>query len=726
MKQKSKSRPIDRLLRWRYGPSILVMVAFCALLSVGMILLTAPERYNLSVGDIAPKTITATKDVVDEISTEQKRERAAENVLPTYMEDESAVFQVLSDLDGIFEEFETIRAYGEGLRTGDIPSASAEEFVYSGSFPQADLEYAQSLSSILSLSTYQATLLMRQSEKELNDLHINTRETVRKQMESTIREGQLETSISAIQRQLMPTASSDVVLIIAIPAVRACLVPNMVVDQDATEINREAARNEVEPTYFKSGQNIVVAGEGVTEAQLAVLESLGLLEGNRFDSMMMAGVTLLSILSTLALLFHILQFDRELMASLRQVLLLATIFAITILLSIATANINAYFVPVSMVVLLATTLLSPSLALTANSLALILISMMINSAETTFVQQVLYIMVSGVLCAPVGIYIASRLRQQRTSVLFAGLAMAVCNLLSMTSIGLLTNHEFKTIVENALWAAASNVLAAFLCMGAQPILEIMFNLVTPFKLVELSNPNQPLLRRLLTETPGTYHHSIMVANLAEAAAEAIGADPLLTRVGSYYHDIGKLNRPLFFKENQLGDNPHDRTDPRVSAQIICAHVSDGILLARQNRLPEAVTDFIAQHHGTTLVGYFYQKMIEMAENKDEVHAGDFQYPGPRPQTAEIAIVMLADTTEAAIRAGGDQPADVIEKRIRTLVKDKIDNWQLNESPLRFADVEKIIHAFTQVLTGIYHKRIEYPPVKSALSPGTPAPTAKTP
>lgn len=696
-----------RALRKPFWSTALVLVVCYVLLTLGMIMATSPERYNLSVGDIATKTITATKDIVDEITTEQKRERAAESVQVSYKEDELAVQQALTQLDAIFDEFERVRAYGEGIRTGTIISAAGEEAVYNGTFAQADLDYARTLSTVMPLSNWQLTILMRQSQSDLEDLYLNTRDAAQKQMESTIREGQVETAITAIQRQILPTTSSDLVLNVAIPAVRASLVPNMVVDQEATEANREAARQEVEPSYYKSGQNIILAGERVTEAPLAVIENLGLLEGNRFDVMMMLGVGLLCLLCVLAMLFHGLQFDRQTMANVSSAVLLAVIFMMSMGLCIVTAKINPYLAPVSMVVLLSASLLSPSIAMIANTLALISVGVLINSSNTSFMQQMLYMVVSGALSAPLGVFVQTRLRHQRASTLVAGIAMALTNFLGMIAMGLLTNNEMNTVLQTAAWSAGGTVLASVLCMGAQPILEWMFNLVTPFKLVELSNPNHPLLRRLLMETPGTYHHSIMVANLAEAAAEAVGADALLSRVGAYYHDVGKLKRPLYFKENQLGDNPHDRTDPRVSAEIITEHVSDGVRLARQYRLPEAVVDFIAQHHGDTCVSYFYHKMLNM-EGGEEAQESDFTYPGPKPKTSETAIVMLADTVEAAIRAGGDQPGEVIERRVMELVKGKIDSGQMNDSPLKFADVQRITHAFTQVLTGIYHKRIEYP------------------
>lgn len=199
------------------------------------------------------------------------------------------------------------------------------------------------------------------------------------------------------------------------------------------------------------------------------------------------------------------------------------------------------------------------------------------------------------------------------------------------------------------YAVGGAVVSAVLCVGLQPILETAFNLVTPSKLIELSNPNQPLLRRLMIETPGTYHHSMVVANLAEAAAEAVGANALLARVGAYYHDIGKLIRPMYFKENQMGENPHDKTDPRVSTAILTEHTRDGVELARKHRLPEPIIDMIRQHHGDTPVMYFYAKAVKML-GEENVDIRDFRYDGPKPQTAEAAILMLSDTVEAAVRS----------------------------------------------------------------------------
>ena len=233
--------------------------------------------------------------------------------------------------------------------------------------------------------------------------------------------------------------------------------------------------------------------------------------------------------------------------------------------------------------------------------------------------------------------------------------------------------------------------------------------MTPAKLIELSNPNQPLLRRLMIETPGTYHHSMIVANLAEAAAEAIGADALLVRVGAYYHDIGKLVRPLYFKENQIGENPHDKTDPRVSTAILTEHTRDGVELAKKHHLPEPIIDMIQQHHGDTAAMYFYAKTVKQL-GEENVDINDFRYDGPKPQTSEAAILMLSDTVEAAVRSIPEPTQAKISAMIRKLVRGKMEDGQLDECTLTFRDIGKICTAYETVLKGVFHERIEYPSV----------------
>jgi putative nucleotidyltransferase with HDIG domain len=237
----------------------------------------------------------------------------------------------------------------------------------------------------------------------------------------------------------------------------------------------------------------------------------------------------------------------------------------------------------------------------------------------------------------------------------------------------------------------------------------VFGILTVFQLLELANPSQPLLRRLLVETPGTYHHSLMVGNLAERAAEAIGADPLVTRVAAYYHDVGKLANPLAFIENQAGgDNIHDQLDPEVSAGILKQHVVDGIDLAYKSRLPKALIAFIPQHHGTAIMSYFFARAKELAGPGVVVDERKFRHTGPKPQSREAALLMLADGVEASVRslASRDEPA--IRAMVARIIEERIADGQFDECDLTLRDLELIREAFVGQLLGMYHSRIAYP------------------
>src|SRR5690606_35916981 len=261
---------------------------------------------------------------------------------------------------------------------------------------------------------------------------------------------------------------------------------------------------------------------------------------------------------------------------------------------------------------------------------------------------------------------------------------------------------------DVVWALVGGFLSAVLTIGTLPFLETALGILTPVRLLELANPNQPLLRRLLLEAPGTYHHSIMVANLCEAAAEQVGADSLLARVGAYYHDVGKMKRPYFFIENQFGGvNPHEKIAPNLSALIITSHVRDGVELAREYGLPEEIIKFIREHHGTTTVEYFYHKAME-DEHAQGVIEENFRYPGPIPQSKETAICMLADGSEAAVRAMTRPTPGRTEAMVRKVIRDRLNGGQLDHCDLTLADLDRIARTFTQILTGLFHSRIEYP------------------
>ena len=280
------------------------------------------------------------------------------------------------------------------------------------------------------------------------------------------------------------------------------------------------------------------------------------------------------------------------------------------------------------------------------------------------------------------------------------------------SIGMLVSNDITGILKKSAFTFVGNLFAGILTIGFLPFFESAFDVVTIVKLLELSNPNHPLLKKILIEAPGTYNHSIQVGNLAEMAAEEVGGNPVLARIASYYHDAGKIKRPYFFKENQTGrDNPHDKISPNLSTLIIISHVKDGLELAKEYNLPKVIQDVIMQHHGTTLVKYFYITMKNNSEKPEEVKEEDFRYPGPLPSSKESAIIMLADSVEAAVRSIPEPTKGKIEEMVNNIIKDKLHTGQLDNCELTLKDIDKIKKSFLKTLNSMYHSRIEYPSLK---------------
>jgi len=288
--------------------------------------------------------------------------------------------------------------------------------------------------------------------------------------------------------------------------------------------------------------------------------------------------------------------------------------------------------------------------------------------------------------------------------IFLPLAYAVI----ITATDLLRFSSFSAISRGILPGMLNGFLSPVLTIGLLPVFESIFGITTNITLLELSDLNHPLLRDLAIKAPGTYNHSIIVGSLAEAAAEAIGANSLLARVGSYYHDIGKMEKPEYFVENQLkGKNPHDKLSPSMSSLILASHIKEGCELADRYKLPRVIKDIIRQHHGRTVMSYFYHRAQERGD-KEEVKTDRFQYPGPRPQTKEAAIVMLADSVEAATRSLPQKTSSRIKETIKEVVQSKLSQSELDESDLTLRDLNKISESFLPILLGIFHVRVEYP------------------
>ncbi|MCL6547837.1 MAG: HDIG domain-containing protein, partial [Alicyclobacillus sp.] len=361
-----------------------------------------------------------------------------------------------------------------------------------------------------------------------------------------------------------------------------------------------------------------------------------------------------------------------------------------------------YLVPISVGPMLISVLLDSSLAVVISFYTSLLFG-----ASLAF--DFWFVFTSFISCL-VGAYSVAKVTHRGTF-MRAGFLVSATNVLATLTMHLLqpgAGEPFRTFSLHVGLGALNGIVSAVLTMGILPFFESAFGVLTAIHLLELSNPNNPLLRKVLLEAPGTYHHSLIVGNLAEAAAEIVGADPLICRVGAYYHDVGKTRRPLFFVENQMTkENPHDKIAPSLSHLIITSHVSDGLEMLKKAGLPKPIRDICATHHGTTILWYFYNKAKEQDKN-GTVKVDDFRYPGPKPKTRECAIVMICDAVEAAVRSMSRPTPNRVEGVIRKIIRDRLEDGQLDECDLTLQDLDVMVGAFMKTLKGIYHARIEYP------------------
>ncbi len=669
--------------------TVLICLATCALMFAPLYAGITPEQYDIQVGAPAPIEILATKDVVDSVTTEQLKNNAAASVEPSYKSaDFSGVDGVLNDLSA---RFDVLRSAYNDWSAGE---ADAQTLISDAELTDLNEKLG------FSLTRDQLNTLLATERQTLEALFEAALTEVKGTLMSTLPEGQESVAVKNIRLELTRKYPAQLVGVVT-ELIRGCIRPTMLIDEEITEQNREKARDAVEAKMCVKGQVIVRKGEIVTLAQYTMISSLGLLADDSFDIQTLLGIALLVIALELALIAYLYRFQKSLLESPKQMMLLSLVLVLAVWLCFVFRYVNVYFMPVALALLLVSMLMDAQLALFVNLIVALLASMLTTGSG--MIAIVLMACVSGPFIA-----MLFNKSMMRMTTLLAGVLIGVGNFLITLGVGLFNSVEIRTVLINALWAAGGGAVSAVICIGVQPVLEWLFNLATASKLIELSNPNQPLLRRLLLEASGTYHHSIIVANLAEAACSAIGANGLLARVGAYYHDIGKLKRPMYFKENQMGDNPHDRTDPRVSTAILTAHPRDGAAMAQKARIPEPVIDIIRQHHGDCPVMFFYDKALKLYG--DQVDISAFRYEGPRPQTREAAVVMMADSIEAATRALPNPDPEKIDALIRKIVRGKLNDGQLDCSNLTFNDLEKICSAFSTVLTGVFHERIEYPTI----------------
>lgn len=654
---------------------ITFIVLYCTLMT-GII----TRKYDLKVGDIPKSDIKAHREIIDESATEARKKEAEEKVDKQYSLRTDVQKQSEEKIKGFFSSVEKVLAQ-------DKPEEEKAKLIPRAPFKITDAQ-ANKIAS-----------MNEQSTKKLESVCIDG---LNKAYEAPIEDGN-EQDLKEAKKEYTDFISSsdlsDSEKAIALNFVNV-VEPNFFYDKEKTNELIKETLKQVPPVMIKKNQIVVSEGEPVTAHQLELLGTLGLLSDSASALYIYIALGVLVIIVMYLQYGYIHKYYPAINKEFSKIVMISILNVFPVILARLFGMMSNYIIPLACMPMLITLLLNYKISLVFSMLNVILIGGAVGFNPNIIILAILNVVLGGTLL---------RKMQQRNDILYSSITVAVLSSILTFSVGTLTTNNFMEILADSTFAAAGAILSGILTIGVLPFFESTFDIVTNAKLLELSNPNNPLLKKLLMEAPGTYHHSILVANLAELAAEQVGGNPLLARIGAYYHDVGKTKRPYFFRENQFGKkNPHDRLKPEVSSKIIISHVKDGSELAKEYNLPKTIHDFIVTHHGETLVKYFYLTVKNNSENPDEVKEEDFKYPGPKPMSKEQGIVMLADSTEAAVRSINEPTEEKIEKMVNNIIDDKLATGQLDNCDLTLRDISKIKKCFLKALNGIHHERIEYP------------------
>lgn len=674
-----------------------LVVALTAILAVDIL---PAEAVRYEVGEVVREEIAAQKAVSfdSETLTEQARNSAREAVPFQYDFTADKAIAIAAEQATAFDE--RVRRVDTAFATDLTPeerSALLEVAIPELTDTAKDALLALDAPRWAAIRTEAARVLDATLRTELRDTEVaETRTNIA---------GRMGGDLDEAERML------------AAEIIAPLVVPNSSFDQTLTDQARDRAAEGVVPVLVEivQGQVVVRNGEPLTAADLEVIEALGLGQDAPLDLTTFAGWFLLAVLTVAMLLAWVWRFrptlwHRDNVLLLIGLLLIGTTLALKIT---GGRELLGYFLPTAAIGMLLAILLDASVATIVTAIIAIIGGALagdsLEFASYTFL---------GGLAGIVAVRKGDRLQ----IFVQAATAVFIVNALVVSVFSLLGTRDIRGVLELWFASAAAAAGSSVAAVGTFAVLGSAFGILTVFQLLELANPSQPLLRRLLVETPGTYHHSLMVGNLAERAAEAIGADPLVTRVAAYYHDVGKLSNPLAFFENQAGgENIHDQLEPEVSAQILKQHVADGIDSAYAARLPKALIAYIPQHHGTAVMSYFLARARERAaepygglgttEGAKAAAAVDerrFRHAGPKPQNREAALIMLADSVEASVRSLSSRDEPAIRAMVTRIIEERIGDGQFDECDLTLRDLERIKTAFVEQLLAMYHTRIAYP------------------
>ncbi|GAE33398.1 HD family phosphohydrolase [Halalkalibacter akibai] len=675
-----------------------------------------PEKLDVQLSQIAEQDIRSPITIEHKTATEERRSAAVDEVSPVYeLKREYAQNQVRKVHD-IFDLVIQVRTEAEAEQEAILESEeTAEEALDEEEMLSRQVEFVKEvLSPKTSNDLSDETLItfLQATDSQLQIARETTTNAVHEIMSVRISIRDLSEAKEEVKSQIAISTVSQNLLEAMKETAEFAIIPNYIYDANATEQLRQETAENVEPVLIREGQLLVKEGELISHDIYEQLRMVGLLDDS-FNVFPYIGLALLVGLIISMLSYYVNEAKTSVQKNNSHLLMFSLIFVSTVVLMKITSLLEGleiqgigFVVPVSIGAMLITLLIHTRLALFTGIMFAVIGSIMFNNETvgTFHFSYGFYMLFSSFA----GAYFLSK-SNRISRILRAGLFVSFVNMVAVLALLFLKTVQtgWFEIGMHIGFAFLSGFVAAVLTIGLLPFFEAGFGILSTSRLIELSSPNHPLLRKILVEAPGTYHHSVVVGNLSEAACESIGENGLLARVGSYYHDLGKTKRPHFFIENQMKmENPHDKISPQLSRTIIIAHPYDGADLLREYKMPKEIIDIAEQHHGTTLLKFFYHKANQ--ESEKDIPESQFRYPGPKAQTKVSAIVGIADSVEAAVRTIQKPTPDKIEALVRKIIQDKLEDGQFDESDLTLKELDKVAVSICETLKGTFHQRIEYP------------------
>lgn len=661
---------------------------------------SAPKKYKLTLGAPSGFDIRAPRDIENTMKTEELALERVEEISPVIKELKWANNQMLGDIYDFFDALDSLREEITPILEAGTDVSLAEILEQENAENEIPIfaNMPEELQSYLLRSDTQTDI------KQLEELLI--KQIMPQVSVTVITDDNLSEVLNDYMSRIDKKISSPEMQQVAEYILSGILIPNSMVDEQETakQKNEFIESYKLEnPVMIYKNERYIRKEDIVTADMIDVTRRLGLLdEQNGPDYLFLVSVFFILLMLWIILAVFLKHFARKTFESKNELMLIASITVLTVFLAFISKEFLPDYAPYITLGFIAPVLVAIFLKVQIG----IVVNLIITLAVSLFFRDNLTFIIMYIISGTIASFLSANAHQRRR-ISLSGLIIGSVNIFIVACMGLIEKKDWVSIFHEGGIAFLNGILSVILAIGILPFLEGIFNMITPLKLLELADPNHPLLKRLLMEAPGTYHHSLMVGNLAEVAVRQIGGNALLARVGAYFHDVGKLKRPNFFKENQMSENPHDKITPNLSTLVITSHTKDGEQLALKYKLPKAIRDIILQHHGTTLVAYFYHK-AKQSEKGEEVKEGNFRYEGPKPQSREAAVVLLADSVEAAVRSLPDKTKGKIEGLIRKIIKDKLDDGQLDNCDLTLKDLNEIANAFMTVLSGFFHERTEYP------------------